>query len=171
MQWTAASNSGFSAAPPHTYVSRLPDGGYGPKHVNVEASRRDPDSLFNFVRLLAHRYRQCPELGWGSYVVLDHPVAPVLAIRSTWEDASMLAVHNLASEAVAVPLTLGTPPIDDAGQEQPDWSDVTLVDLLSSGAYPDEGIPVSTDGRVEIPLEGYGHAWLRIHRPGQRRLL
>lgn len=170
MQWSSGPNAGFSTARSSRLVSRLPDGGYGPEHVNVAAARRDPDSLLNFIRLLAQRYRESPELGWGECEVLEHEVPSVLALRHTWEQASMVALHNLSSEAATLSLTLGAPPIDNTGQEV-GWHDVRLIDLLASGTYPDEGVPVSDEGTVELPLEGYGHAWLRVQRPGQRRLV
>ncbi len=171
MQWADDPNGGFSTARPGRLVSRLPEGGYGPQHVNVASSRRDADSLLNFIRLLAKRYRECPELGWGDAEVLDQPRPSVLALRRTWEDASMVSVHNLSAEAVTVPLTLGEPPVNTSGEREPDWKGVALVDLLNSGQFPDEGVPVGADGTVEIPLSGYGHAWLRIQRQAQRRLV
>jgi len=171
MQWADDPNGGFSTARPGKLVSRLPEGGYGPQHVNVASSRRDPDSLLNFIRLLAKRYRESPELGWGDAEVLDHSCPSVLALRRTWEEASMLALHNLSAEAVTVPLTLGDPPINTSGQREFDWEGVVLVDLLASGQFPDEGVPVGAEGTVELPLPGYGHAWLRVQPRGQRRLV
>ncbi|KHL01904.1 alpha-amylase family protein [Sinomonas humi] len=171
MQWTAEPSAGFSTAPPDKLVSRIPEGGYGPRYVNVSAARRDPDSLLNFITRLAQRYRECPELGWGTHEVLEHPVASVLAHRVTWEDASMVALHNLSPEAATVPLRLGRPPSGSSPDAPACWEHVVLLDLLRSGVYPDEGLPVGEDGAVEVPIEGYGHAWLRIHRPDQRRLL
>ena len=171
MQWTAAPGGGFTTADPEKLVSHFPEGGYGPEHVNVAASRRDPDSLLNFIRLLTQRYRECPELGWGDCQVLDHPLAGVLALRRTWEIGSMVTLHNLSSEAVTVPLTLGNPPPAGPRDGEDGWNDVALFDLLQTGDFPDEGIPVSPDGGVRIPLDGYGYAWLRIQRQGERRLL
>ena len=175
MQWTSEPSAGFSSAPPNRLVSRIPAGGYGPAHVNVAAARRDPDSLLNFITRLAQRYRECPELGWGQCEVLDHRADAVLAHRCTWEDASLLAVHNLSSEAVTVRLALGSPPDGPALQgepgAEPSWEGVVLQDLLSSGDFPDSGLPVADDGGVEVSLDGYGHAWLRIQHPGVRRMI
>jgi glycosidase len=170
MQWTSEPGAGFSTAPPKKLVSQVPQGSYGPRYVNVAAARRDPDSLLAFIMRLAQRYRECPELGWGAHEILDHDVDSVLAHRVTWEDASMLAVHNLSPDAATVPLRLGQP---QTGLDADDgsWAGTVLLDLLRSGIYPDDGIPVGDDGRVEVPIEGYGHAWLRIQRPGQRRML
>ena len=67
MQWSTEKNGGFSNAAPATGCSgQLPEGAYGPEFVNVTDQQRDPDSLLNFIRTLARRYRDCPELGWGT---------------------------------------------------------------------------------------------------------
>jgi glycosidase len=154
MQWSSGPNGGFSTAAPADLPAPLPAGGFGPEHVNVADQRRDPDSLLEFVTLLAHRYRESPELGWGGFEVLVQPHRQVLAHRSTWDEASLVALHNLGSEPVTVPLSLG-----------PCRPTTVLVDLLSDGA-----VPVAEDGRVEVGLDGYGYRWLRVTWEGIRRL-
>jgi glycosidase len=155
MQWTSAENGGFSRAPARRLAAPLPDDGYAPEHVNVADQRRDPDSLLTFVRLLAHRYRECPELGWGEPEVLDQPEPSVLALRTTWQDASMVTLHNLSPDPVVVPLALG---------ELPEGT--RLVDLIDH-----EDVEPATDGTADVRLDGYGFRWLRITHPGSRRLL
>jgi glycosidase len=178
MQWTSGVNGGFSAAPRRRLAGPVVEGGFAPEHVNVADQRRDPDSLLAFVQLLIRRYRECPELGWTERAeILDQPHASVLAHRCTWQDASMVAVHNLGPEAVTVPLRLpdatrsageqgradGTAsPASGAADDDP----VRLVDLLEDGTCE-----VGPDGRVEIELPAYGYRWLRVVRPGSRRLL
>jgi glycosidase len=156
MQWTSGRNGGFSRAQPRRLAGPVTDGGYGPDHVNVADQRKDPGSLLAFVQLLVRRYRECPELGWAEEVeVLDQPHRAVLAHRSTWDDGSMVAVHNLGPEPVMVPLRL-----DDCDDQ------VRLVDLLVDGSHD-----VDADGRAEIELEAYGYRWLRVVRPGTRRIV
>jgi trehalose synthase len=154
MQWTDGKNGGFSSAAPSRLPGPVVDGGYGPAHVNVQAQRGDRDSLLSFVTDLAHRYRECPELGWGDVDLLDQPYAAVLAHRCRWDDGCLVALHNLGDEAVTVPLDVSP----DGG--------TTLVDLLG-----DCEVEVGTDGRVEVPLDGYGHRWLRVQRDDGRRLV
>ena len=155
MQWSAAQNAGFSTAPADALPAPVVEGGYGPEFVNVEAQRRDPDSLMSFISLLVRRYHECPELGWGAFAVLDQPHAQVLAHSVTWDAACLVAVHNLADTAVTVPLRL------------PDLPEGTrLADLLVDGSHA-----VGEDGSVEVPLEAYGMRWLRVVRPGDRRLV
>lgn len=161
MQWSAARNGGFSRAAPSRLAAPVVEGGYGPEHVNVDDQRRDPDSLLAFVSMLVRRYRESPELGWAREAeILEQPHAAVLAHRCTWEDAAVVALHNLAPEAVSVPLRL-----DDC--RVPDGSEpVRLVDLLEDGSAD-----VDAQGRVTLELPAYGYRWLRVVRPGSRRLL
>ncbi|RJK97044.1 alpha-amylase family protein [Vallicoccus soli] len=155
MQWTGGRNGGFSTADPSALPGPVVTGGFAPEHVNVQDQRRDPGSLLAFVTLLAQRYRECPELGWASYEPLEQPHASVLAHRATWAEASLVALHNLAPEPRTVPLQL-------AGCGE----DAVLVDLLQPGETP-----VGAGGAVELRLEGYGYRWLRVVRPGDRRLV
>ena len=87
-----------------------------------------------------------------TWEVLEQPYAAVLAHRTTWDDGSIVALHNSAAGPVTVPLTLD-------GLEP----GMTLVDLLTDGsAEPDQ------EGRVELDLGAYGYRWLRVTPPGSR---
>jgi trehalose synthase len=154
MQWTSGRNAGFSTARPSRLVSPIVDGAFGPDHVNVGDQRRDPDSLLNFMSLLIRRYRQSPELGWSSFELLDQPHREVLAHRCTWEDGSMVALHNFGPEPRTVPITVTDG--DDSCQ---------LVDLLEDGTTP-----LDPNGAAALALAGYGYRWLRVIRPGDRRV-
>jgi trehalose synthase len=155
MQWTPGENGGFSRADPRRLAGPVPTDGYSPEHVNVADQRRDPDSLLSFVRTLTHRYRECPELGWGAWEILDQPHDAVLALRTTWDDASMVTVHNLSSNPAVIPLKLGD--IEEGTR---------LVDLLE-----DQDCEPAADGSAEVRLDGYGYRWLRVSAPGSRRVL
>ena len=156
MQWSSGKNGGFSSAPPSRLPQPVTEGPFAPEHVNVADQRRDPGSLLSFVETLIRRYRESPELGWTPRAqVLDQPHPAVLALRSTWTDASTVTLHNLGKEALAVPLEL------------PDLPEGTcLVDLLCQGTTE-----VDAKGRAELTLDGYGYRWLRVEPPGSRRLL
>jgi trehalose synthase len=154
MQWTSGRNAGFSTARPSRLVSPIVDGAFGPDHVNVGDQRRDPDSLLNFMTLLIRRYRQSPELGWSNFELLDQPHREVLAHRCTWDDGSMVALHNFGPEPRTVPITVTD--CDDSYQ---------LVDLLEDGTTP-----LDPNGAAALPLSGYGYRWLRVTRPGDRRV-
>lgn len=162
MQWSDAPNGGFSSARASRLPAEPPSDGFGPQFVSVSAQRGDPDSLLSFITLLVQRYRECPEMGWAPLHVLDQPHAGVVALCSSVGDATVVTLHNLTSDPVAVPVRLSDLP-DDAHD-----TDVTyrLVDLLADGE-----VEVGDDGRAEVTLDGYGYRWLRLTGPATRRLV
>jgi glycosidase len=106
--------------------------------VNVEAQRRDPDSLLNWMERLIRRRKECPELGWGRLELLEAS-GPVLAHRCDWQDRTIVAVHNLTGSTATVRL-----PGDDGWER--------LVDQFGT----DDAAPGE-----ELELEPYGHRWFR----------
>ena len=160
MQWTDGPNAGFSTAEPAELVSPMVDGGFGPQFVNAAQAKRDPDSLWNFMATLIKRYRECPELGWGHFEILKQPEKSVLAHRCTWEESSMVLLHNLSPDPVTVELDLAT---EDRPAEK--LQDVLLLDLLG-----DADAKIADDGTCTVPLEGFGYKWLRLQHPEDRRL-
>lgn len=160
MQRTAGENGGFSTAPARRLVRPVPTDGFSPAHVNVADQRGRTDSLLSSVTRLAQRYRDCPELGWGTWTVLDQPEPAVLAARSDLDDGTVLTVHHLGPAGVTVPISL---PGEPAG--------TVLVVLAGDSGGTGASLPVPDDGAVELQLEGYGHAWFRVVRPGDTRLV
>ena len=155
MQWTSGTNGGFSDAPPRRLRRPLTSGAFGPEFVNVADQRRDPDSMLNFMKTLIRRYRECPELGWGEFELLDTPQPAVLAHLCRWDDGVMVALHNLGAEPQTVPIT-----VPECGSTH------RLEDLLRECTTP-----LDEKGRAELALEGYGYRWLRVVAEGSRRLL
>jgi trehalose synthase len=155
MQWTAGENGGFSTAPADRLPNPVVTGTYAPESVNVADQTDDPSSFLAFVSHLARRYRQSPELGWGDLEVLDTPREHVLAHVVRWEGKTMLALHALADRPVTVDVSFRDDPHDG-----------TLVDLLDGSR-----VDVSSDGSASVPLEGYGHRWLRLRTREDYRLL
>ncbi|MET1153249.1 alpha-amylase family glycosyl hydrolase [Arthrobacter sp.] len=160
MQWTDGPNAGFSTAESGKLVSPIVDGGFGPQFVNAAQAKRDPDSLWNFMSTLIKRYRECPELGWGHFEILKQPEKSVLAHRCTWEESSMVLLHNLSPDPVTVALDLAT---EDRPADM--LRDVLLLDLLG-----DEDVKIAEDGTCTLPLDGFGYKWLRLQHSEDRRL-
>ena len=150
MQWSGEPGGGFTTADPATLERPFPKGAWSPKNINVADQRRDPESLFAFIRELIRRYRACPELGWGTFSSLPCSTPSVFAHRCDWEDRSVIALHNLAPRAATVDLRL-----DDCTTRQ------HLYDVLG-----DETVPVAKDGSFTLKLSGYGHRWLRYVHGG-----
>ena len=96
---------------------------------------------------LIRRRRECPELGWGEWEILRQDDPALFVHRADWDDATIVAVHNLAGRTAEATLAL-----DEEG---------TLVDLFG----PDE---LALDGALSLPIGAHGHRWFRLRRPGQR---
>jgi maltose alpha-D-glucosyltransferase/alpha-amylase len=107
--------------------------------------RRKPDSLLAYMRRLVEAYRDCPELAWGSYTVLDPgpDARPVFAHSCTAEGSTVVALHNFADREVTASIT--------------GMSGRSLVDVLDPTV---EAVPVRK-GRIEVTLPRYGNRWLR----------
>ena len=147
MQWSRSKNGGFSDAAPSRLSRPVTQGPFGAEHVNVADSRQDPDSLLQHVRKLTHRYRACPELGWGDYEVLDQEHDAVLAHRADWAGRTTLLLHNLSPDALAVHVKL-----DDVEEDH------EFVDVLNGGEWS-----VGPGGAMTVELDGFGYRWLK-HR-------
>ena len=145
MQWTSGRNGGFSSAPAADLVSPLVRGALGPKHVNVEAQRTDPESLLAFVRPLMRGYRECPELGWGTFSLLACDTPSVLAHQCVWEERTLVVLHNLSDQPVTarVPLPSGRGPVE-------------MAEPLGSRRETTDAA-----GCLTVRLGRYGSLWLR----------
>jgi maltose alpha-D-glucosyltransferase/alpha-amylase len=139
MQWTDESNGGFSTAPEERLIQPvIMSGDFGAAKINAVAQERDPKSLFSWIRRLVDVRQSCPEIGWGEANV-------VFAQRITWEENSVLILHNLANDACRLALDL------------PDVKTEELTDLFGNRVYPTD---VGTSDGIE--LDGYGYRWFRI---------
>src|SRR5688500_9284645 len=99
MQWSGEPNGGFSTASPDALIRPvIADGGYGYPHVNVAAQRSDPSSLLNVVERLIRTRKECPEIGWGTWHILEAEDPRVFAHCCEWRGGAILAIHNLSSE-------------------------------------------------------------------------
>lgn len=148
MQWSAGRNGGFSTASPGRLVQRVVTGAYGPEHVNVASQVHDPESLWSFVRKLISIRRTCPELGWGTWSVVEQPDRQVLVHRVDLDGSAVLTAHNLGSEPVTVRV-----PVDPEGRG------LEATDLMSEEV-------IAGDSTVDLPLDGYGFRWLRLRPAG-----
>ena len=146
MQWSGGANAGFSTAPAKQLHRPVISGGdFGHETLNVEAQRRDPDSLLAWMERMLHTLRECPEFGVGTCASLDSGDPAVLALRYDAPGGTMLSLHNLSAKRRTV--DVGPQP----GQEG-------------------DAIEVFADHRYEAPkpdlagvdLAGYGYRWLRL---------
>ena len=147
MQWSDEPQAGFTtAAEPCRPI--VDNGPFGFRDVNVTRQRRDPHSLLNWMERLIRRHRECPELGWGRWTLLEAGDPALFAQRSDWEDSTIVAVHSFAGRDATARLTLG--------------EDGALVDL-----FEDEDHAVEA-GQIALDLPPYAARWFRLRRPGER---
>ena len=144
MQWAPGPNAGFSAGDPA--VPLVTDGPFGPDRVSVAAERRDPGSLLNWMERAIRARKELPELGWGTWRVLDTDHPAVLALRRDWHGQGVLALHNLGPEPVKVGVDLG----DDVAAGR------SMAELLGN-RHPEP----ATTGQP-LALVGFGYRWLRL---------
>ncbi len=149
MQWSDGPNAGFSTARPSRLHRPVTEGRFGPLAVNVGAAESDPDSLLRWMQRVIHRRRQTPEIGWGTWSVIDVGEDAVLVHRCDWDGRTFVGVHNLSAEPLKIQVKL------DAEEGS------AVRNLLEPGERP---VPLE-DGRLDLTLEGYDHRWLRLERP------
>jgi maltose alpha-D-glucosyltransferase / alpha-amylase len=143
MQWSAAASGGFSTAR-RTVRPVIDDPVYGYQRVNVEAQRRDPTSLLNWMARAIRMRRECPEISWGDWEILKTEAREVLVMRYEWEGHSLIALHNFSPNPRAFSLDAST------------VKDRTLVDLLAT-----DDSRANNSGRHCIQLDAYGYRWYR----------
>jgi hypothetical protein len=125
--------------------------GFAPDAVNVTDQRREDGSLLTWFERLIRRRKECPELGWGAFRLLETPQAAVFAHRCDWDGSAVLALHNLSGRPVSTHVT-----VDDHGAL------AGIVDLFRTEEHE-----LGAGGRLDIELEPYGFRWLRLVRPGR----
>ena len=156
MQWSHEKHGGFSNG---RRVVRpvIADSVYGYKRVNVEAQRRDPQSLLNWMERKIRMRRECPEISWGDWKIIDTAERGVLIMRYDWDGHALVVLHNFTDEARAPRLRR-----KEIGHD-------LLVDLLAPhDSRADEG------GQHVIDLPPFGYRWFRaggIDRNVSRALL
>ncbi|MDQ3035748.1 MAG: alpha-amylase family protein [Myxococcota bacterium] len=144
MQWSGEPQAGFSTA--EDLVHPVIDFGvYDYHHVNVENQRRDPDSMLRWTIRLIRVRKECPEIGWGRWEILETGSPHVLAMRYDWRGTSVVTLHNFDDHPHDVSLRVGVPNGDD------------LFDLWAprDSHAGDEGVH-------DIAIEAYGYRWYRV---------
>jgi maltose alpha-D-glucosyltransferase/alpha-amylase len=143
MQWSSDVNGGFSTAQ-RTVRPVISDPIYGYKRVNVEAQRRDPDSLLNWMERKIRMRRECPEISWGDWKIIAVDAPGVLVMRYDYQGHTLLILNNVTNKPRAVR-------VEPTAVRSP-----TLVDLLS---YNDTR--ADDAGRHTIELQPYDYRWFR----------
>jgi len=147
MQWSSEPHGGFTTGK-RPVLPVISDPIYGYQRVNVEAQRRDPHSMLNWMERKIRMRRECPEISWGDWKILKTDQPGVLIMRYEWDDHTLVTLHNFTGKPCAVVL--------DRGAVGGDTGTGELVDLLATNdSRADE------NGRYVVELQPYDYRWLR----------
>jgi maltose alpha-D-glucosyltransferase/alpha-amylase len=144
MQWSTEPHGGFTKSR-KAVVPVICEGPYGFEHVNAAEQRRDPNSLLNWMERIIRMRKEVPEIGWGTFKVLNTGDMAVLGQRYDWRNNSVLFLHNFAAEPREVVFSTGLKTKDD-----------NLINLLT----PDHSR--TENGRHRVCLDAYGYRWYRV---------
>ena len=142
MQWSTLPQAGFSSAA-RTALPVISDGPFRFGRVNAADQRRDPKSLLNWTERIVRMRKECPEIGWGDFGVLEAQ-PEVLALRYDWRNNAMLVLHNVSGKPASVRLRAR-----DVGDDR-------LVSLFT------DDHSTAGEGRHAIELEPYAYRWYRV---------
>ncbi len=145
MQWSTEPQGGFSKAD-KPEVPVISGGAYGFERLNVAHQRRDPNSLLNWMERIIRMRKECPEVGWGDFSIIDTGNPGVLAMRYDWRNNAFMAVHNFHGKSCEVTFAPG-----------PTGGAPRLVNLLT-----EDHTELGEDGRCWLLLEAYGYRWFRL---------
>jgi len=148
MQWNAGINAGFSTADPERlWLPLVSNAVYGYQAINVEAQRRNPTSLLNWMRRLIEVRRGTRVFGRGSIEFLKPQNHRVLAFTRTLGRETVLAVHNLSETAQAVELDLSA------------YAGAIPIEMFGGSIFP------RIRRELYIMMLGpYGFYWFRLRR-------
>ncbi len=128
MQWSAATNAGFSEAG-KTYQPVIDDAEYSYRHLNVAAQETDANSYLNWTRYLVAARQAQPALRAGTLAWVETGYAAVLAFRRAEGDNRVLCVFNLSDTARPsgiIPATAQTDLLSRDGRSYPAGEEIHL---------------------------------------------
>jgi maltose alpha-D-glucosyltransferase/alpha-amylase len=144
MQWSGEPSAGFSNS--NTLVHPIvKDGVHGAHEINVEKQRRDPGSLLRWTMRMIRVRKECPEIGWGTYEILDAGSPTVLALLFEWRGSAVLTLHNFDEKAQEAAFRI-------------DRTDGTKLYSLLEG----EDLSVHHGEIHRITVDGHGYRWYRV---------
>ncbi|MGZ9811185.1 alpha-amylase family protein [Pseudoroseicyclus sp. H15] len=105
MQWSSEPQGGFSSATGELPVPPVEDGPFGYPKRNVESQERQRGSLLRRVQGMVRARRCCPEIGCGSWELIEGLPEQVLGIDYRHGERRLFALFNFSDSAleVAVP--------------------------------------------------------------------
>jgi maltose alpha-D-glucosyltransferase/alpha-amylase len=153
MQWTADMNAGFSTADPSNLVRPVVDkGAFSYRKVNVQAQRRDPNSLLNYLERMIRTRKEYPEFSTGTYRVLETSEPTKIFAHSCQDENgnAVIAAHNLTEGSIKVVIKLWEKTFDH------------FIHLFDE--RPNEKIKKA---EIDLELPPFGFSWLRLRQKKQ----
>ena len=144
MQWSDEPQAGFSTSKKIVHPV-IKDGVWSYERINVAAQRRDPNSLLNWTVSMIRMRKECPEIGWGNFEVLNTRNPCVLGLRFDWRNNSIVTLHNFSEKPQDVVVAI---------QGERGGTMVNLLVNDTSTAF--------SQTRHRIILEGHGYRWYRV---------
>jgi maltose alpha-D-glucosyltransferase/alpha-amylase len=149
MQWNGDRNAGFSRADPQAlYLPLVIDPIYHYQAINVEAQRRGPSSLLNWMRRLIAIRKRYPVFGRGAIEFLHPTNLTVLAYLRCHEDQTILVVNNLSRFVQPVELDLSK-----------------FVGYLPVELFGETVFPRITENPYFLSLGPHTFYWFRLEAP------
>jgi maltose alpha-D-glucosyltransferase/alpha-amylase len=146
MQWSGDRGAGFSTAEPKGFVRPvLSKGKYRYQVVNVDEQRGDDTSLLAWFERMLRSLRECPEIGAGTWRLVDTGFDDVLGVVYESARGRVLVLANLAHEPRVVDVA------HDADGEP------GSIDVFANRRYG--GPPDLT----KLELDGLAYRWLRLY--------
>ena len=149
MQWNGDRNAGFSRADPQAlYLPLVIDPVYHYQSVNVEAQRRVPSSLLNWMRRLIAIRKRYPVFGRGGIEFLHPSNLAVLAYLRCDDNQTILVINNLSRFVQPVELDLRK------------FEGCVPIELFGETPFPR-----ITQAPYFLSLGPHTFYWFRIERP------
>ncbi len=143
MQWSGEQGAGFTRSD-NPEIPLIDNGLYSYTHINVENQRRDPHSLLNWMTALIRLRKECPEIGYGDWEIVETSANNILGMCYTWKGSSLLIFHNFDEHPHEIVLDA-----KKIGEER-------LIDLMIN-----EEIVTDEKQKHSIVIGAYGYRWFR----------
>jgi maltose alpha-D-glucosyltransferase/alpha-amylase len=120
--------------------------------VNVQAQRRNPNSLLNYLERMIRTRKEYPEFSTGVYRVAETSEPTKIFAHSCQDENgnAVIAVHNLTETPTKVVIKLWEKTFDH------------FIHLFDE--RPNEKIK---NAEVSLELPGFGFSWLRLRQKKQ----
>jgi maltose alpha-D-glucosyltransferase/alpha-amylase len=147
MQWDDTPFAGFTAWDAvSAYYLPTEEGEFSYKKVNVARQKKNPNSLLNRMRELIALRKAHPAFALGTLEFIDVENPPVLAFLRSYQEQTIIVVHNFSPEEVKARLLVEG------------YEDRTPINILDPSS---DGLKVKKRG-YKVTLPGYGSQWLLL---------